>query len=487
MPSNVSALALPSRRDALIVEAVRLIEETGPLDDDAALRTAFGTTPTLPGRIAERARTLGRRLGLDDELQRARHWAPWIGAALVVFIVSAGLALAGGVTGTGDRRINVIAALLSLLGVHLLTLIAWLGGLALPWRVSAGPRASLGWLWMALTARVAGGRHGQATVLTRAAARLLTRARLAPWATGIASHGLWTLSFVVVLGAMLFALAFHRYTLDWETTILDPWFFLHAVELLGRVPSWLGFPVPDAAAVLAPRDGAVAVDAAAQRSWALWLVGCIVVYGLLPRAALLALSLAMWRSRRKALAPDLSDPYYQRLAARFQALAPPDIIDADPGVPPSEVRTGRVSAEPRAVGGAIVVAAFELAADQPWPPAGLPQGTRVLPNADGSARSRRELLDAVAGLRPSMLVLAVRAASSPDRGAARLLRELLAHGGACRLWLMPDATDAIDSSDRADRRARWRRWLSDSGLDAVMTSDALADALPASTQREAIA
>ena len=49
-------------------------------------------------------------------------------------------------------------------------------------------------------------------------------------ALGLASHGIWVLSFVVVLVAMLFALAFHRYTLSWETTILEPQFFLQTAE-----------------------------------------------------------------------------------------------------------------------------------------------------------------------------------------------------------------------------------------------------------------
>lgn len=469
--------ALPSassaRRDALITEAVRLVEERGPLDDDGALRTASVAPGTLSGRIALRARILGRRIGLDDEIDRARHWAPWIAAALVVLIVSAGLALAGGVTGGGDRRINVVAALASLLGVHVLTLIAWLAGLLLPSRLSDRPRASLGWLWATLTARVAGGRQGQAPVLVRAATRLLARARLLPWATGIASHGLWTLSFLAVLGAMLFALAFHRYTLDWETTILEPRFFQGAVEFLGHAPSWVGFPVPDAVAVLAPRADAAATDAAVQRAWALWLIGSIVVYGLLPRALLLLLSLAVWHARRHDLAPDLSQPYYRQLAARLEALAPPDIVDADPGRSPLPARP---SHDGGIVGDALAVAAFELAPGHPWPPTDLPAGATVLPAADGGARSRRELLDAVARLRPATLVLAVRAASSPDRGTERLLRELLAHSGAGRLWLVADASAP---SDDAASRARWRRWLVDTGLDAVTAGDTPAEVVPA--------
>ena len=133
-------------------------------------------------RIAERARLLGQRIGLQAELARARAWAPWVLLGLVALIVVAGLTLAGNVLGGGQRQINVVVALASLLGLHLVTLLLWLVGLVLPLGTF---QASFGWLWLSLTARVAGGRRGQAPVLLRAATRLLARARLLPWALGL--------------------------------------------------------------------------------------------------------------------------------------------------------------------------------------------------------------------------------------------------------------------------------------------------------------
>ena len=67
------------------------------------------------------------------------------------------------------------------------------------------------------------------------------------------------------------------------------------------------------------------------------------------------------------------------------------------------------------------------------------------------------------------MLLACHAASSPDRGTERFLREVLAHCGECRLWLAgaPDAT-AIQ---------RWLDWLRDSGLESVFASDTLTLAL----------
>lgn len=448
--------------NALITEAVQLIEEAGPLDDAAAMREAMARRTDLPGRIALRAQLLGQRLGLQHELARARQWAPWIGLGLVLAIVLAGLGLAGSVVGGAERRINIMAALISLLGLHLLTLLAWLLGLLLPLRA---PRLSFGWLWMTLTARVAGGRQGQAPVLLRAATRLLARARLLPWALGLVSHGIWTLSFLVVLAALLFALAFHRYTLNWETTILDPQFFLQAVQWLGRLPAVFGFATPDAGVVLAP--GGMA-DAAGQRSWALWLTGCIVVYGLLPRVLLLLLSAAMWQWRKRGLQPALDAPCHRRLAARFEALAPRAIVDADPGA-----EHPAAPARPLDTGDALLAVGFELPPDVAWPPAGLPADARAL-RIDGSAEARRTLLDTAAQLRPRALLLACRAAASPDRGTERLLRELLAHCGDCGLWLLAEDGGAALPETGVQR---WRDWLRDCGLERIAVHARLGDAL----------
>ncbi|MDR1968504.1 MAG: DUF2868 domain-containing protein, partial [Burkholderiaceae bacterium] len=424
----------------------------GPLDDTQALREAARLEHDAAGRIALRARLLADRTGLAAELSRARTWAPWVLLGLVALIVIAGLSLAGNVLGggSGERRINVVVALASLLGLHFLTLLLWLLGLL----VSPDSfNVSFGWLWMALTARVAGGKRGQAPTLLRAITRLLTRARLLPWALGFVSHTIWALSFTVVLAAMLFALAFRHYTLDWETTILEPSFFVRSVQLLGYVPALLGFPVPDAQAVLSPLAAA-----SGQRDWALWLTGCLVVYGLLPRIACAILCSVVWRVRGRAGATDLSEPYYRKLIARFDALAPPRIVDADGAA------VAQLASHPLPIGettDTLMAIGFELPDELPWPPAALDardthnvQALRI----DGSAAARHRLFDTLSRLRPRRVLIGCHAGSTPDRGTERFLREVLLQCGECRLWLFSDGTD-----DGA--RERWHAWLAGTGLN----------------------
>ncbi|WP_295987492.1 DUF2868 domain-containing protein [uncultured Variovorax sp.] len=460
-----TALRDPAFTDAVITEAIRWTEQSGPLDDTQALRTAASRTTDPHRQITERALLLGERIGLQPELARARQWAPWVLLCLSALIVIAGLGLAGNVIGGGERHINVIVALASLLGLHALTLLLWLIGLWLP--LGSFNTASLGWIWLSLTARVAGGKRGQAPVLVRAATGLLSRAKLLPWAFGLVSHGIWALSFAVVLAAMLFALAFRSYTLSWETTILEPAFFVRAVQALGWLPAHLGFPVPDAATVMAAPGAA---SAPGQRTWALWLTGCILVYGFAPRFVLTLLSAAILRSRRKGLQPDWQEPYYRRLLARFAAMAPAAIVDADPGRLHGAMPSSLPASE---LNDALFVLGFELPPDMPWPPAALPaaiaaQAQRI----DGSAAARRAVLDQLARIHPRTVLMVCHAASSPDRGTERFLRELLAHCGECRLWLA--------DSPGAGATQRWLDWLRDTGLERIAASERLEAALPES-------
>jgi hypothetical protein len=449
----------PTFQDATLSEAIRLAEDAGPLDDAQAMRQAMASQASTPARIAERARLLADRLALTRELSRARSLAPWMLLALVALIVVAGLALAGDALGGSERRINVVVAFAGLLGLHLFTLLVWLLGLVLP---LGSFQASFGWLWLALTARVAGGRRGQAPLLLRAATRLLLRARLLPWALGLASHVIWTLSFGVVLAVMAFALAFRNYTLNWETTILDPDFFVRSVALLGRLPAALGFPVPTAQDVLAPLAAA-----SSQRAWAMWQIGCVAVYGLLPRLAFALLAAAVCRSRRAALQPDLSAPYYRKLAARFEALEPRRIVDADPGSPARAAASSLASG----TGDERLAIGFELPDELPWPPPGLAAEKLRALRIDGSAASRRSLLDTLAQARPQRVWIGCRAASSPDRGTERFLREVMAASGDCRLWLVGAEAEAEAKALHSPERQRWQAWLADAGLERLLAPD----------------
>lgn len=444
---------------ALVMDAVQRIESAGPLDDAAALQRAFHASPARAEQVQRRAWLLGERLGLQAELARWRPVGIGVLLALAVMVALASLGAARAVLSEG-RSINTIAAFVSLLGLHALTLLVWLLGLLLSGGRGGGP--SLGGLALWLTARLPLERGPHSLTLLQSVTALLARQRLLAWLTGAISHGIWSIAFVLMLAALAFGFAFRAYQLSWETTILSPAFFQRFVHTTSALPAWLGLPVPDAAAVQRVSMGSdVAAQGGAQQSdWAWWLMGCVLAYGLLPRALLALLGWARWRAGTRRLAQvDMSDPYVLRLVHRLDALEPPPVVtDAEHRAAPSDRAAPPLG--PPGAPGSLAVIGFELPPEAPWPPSGLPDmPTGSLPalRLAGSEAERKAALDQLALARPASLLLVVHAPSSPDRGTARFVREAARLAGRTALLADGDTAGA----------ARWRQWLDSEGFKAL--------------------
>jgi hypothetical protein len=436
-----------------VAEAVRAIEQAGPLEDGQAMREAFAAHAGREQRLLARAEALGARLGMDREWTRWRQLGSGVVLVLTAVVVLAALGLAQAVLGDA-RQVNALAAFVSLLGLHALTLLAWLVGLLLP-LPSGG--AALGRIALAATARLPLDRGPHAIELLRATTAVLRRARLAPWAFGFVSHTIWALSFAVLLAALWFAFSVKAYRLTWETTILEPTFFVQFVRASGWLPAVLGVPLPDAASLLQPD-----APGADHRAWAWWLMGCVAVYGLALRALLALLSWAVWRCGEARLRLDLADPYYRRLLARFDAMEPALVVDAEQRPALAAAPHAATPAQPFSAARALI--GFELPPELPWPTEALQAIATELPatlscRIAGAQRERVAVLKALADARPDRLLLVCHGPSSPDRGTARFLREAQSycmHTGLLLAGAMHD-TDA----------ARWRDWLAASELASV--------------------
>ena len=447
--------------------AVQAIEQTGPLDDAAALAEAARRHSAPQLRLRERAWLLGQRLGLAAQMLRWRDAAWLLGAALALAVVL----LANGVVFamlTDGRTINAGSALVAALGMHLVTLVLWLLGTLLPF-TGAGPlgRLSLGPLLLQGLARLPLGQRAHSSALARAAGSLLQRTRLAPWAFGLVSHLVWSAAFVLVLVGLLLAFAFKEYRLTWETTILSAQTFADFVRATGWLPGLLGFPVPELTVGASPQ-GPLALPASAA-AW--WLVGCVAVYGLLPRLLLAALCAVVWQRRKNRLQLDTSDPYFAQLLARFAALQASRVVDVERPSPSGPAQLATLA--PGASGSALAVVGFELPQAQDWPPAALAQAAQYTKQISGTLDERRSVLDALAQLHPRALLLVCNAAATPDRGTERFVREACSHAGQCALWL----ADPPAGRGQPPNRERWRHWLDAAGLQAIATFAEPTDAL----------
>ena len=296
-----------------LAEAIRLCEEAaGPLHDRDAVAAVRATDGGVEERIVRRALLLGEREGMAGMI------AAWRARSRLVLMLASVVALASGfgaalaVLGDGTRAVNVVWTLGGLLGVHLVSLLLWALGLSFGGRDAGGALGRV-WLWLSTRLSPAG---PAGVYVARALAGLLARARLLRWWLGAVTHGLWFAALCGALVGLLATLSVRRYGFAWETTILSADVFVHLVRIVGWLPAQVGFAVPDAEHVRAS-GAAAAVDEAARIAWSSWLLGCVTMYGIVPRALLWAVCLVLWRVGRARLRLDLALPGYAVLVARL--------------------------------------------------------------------------------------------------------------------------------------------------------------------------
>jgi hypothetical protein len=427
-----------------LCETLRLREEhAGPLEDSEANRHAQRTATELPGRIEARALWLA---GRDGQLQAQQHWLQGarlaIGLLLLVAVLSgAGLALAA--LGEGQRPVNVFWALGSLLGLHLVLLLGWLLHL-LP---ASSHSAALGRLWLWLSEKLA--RDARAAQLGPALLLLLQRQQLNRWLLGMLVHGLWLVALLSALLLVLALLATRRYDFIWETTLLGSDTFVALVQTLGALPALLGFSVPSTEIIRASGEAALSSEAA-RHAWAAWLIGVLLVFGVLPRLLLGLLCLWRWQAGQARLRLDLSLPGYSLLRERLQPGSERlGICDAAP----AQLYQPQAGSQGANSQGALLLA-IELDPQRVWPPV-LPAGIGDAGVID-SREQRQQLLDQLTRFPPARLLIACDPRRSPDRGSLALLGELARTAGATRIWLLPaPAGETLDNARLGD----WQRAL----------------------------
>src|SRR5690606_16440590 len=120
-------------------------------------------------------------------------------------------------------------------------------------------------------------------------------------------------------------------------------------------------------------DGLHILPPDAHALWSNWLIGCVVVYGVIPRLAVFLFSGALARRGiRQAATLDTSQPGYASLRPRLmppsEGIAPDAAAGADSPahVVPAPMGSG--------LAGWAIIVGLELAPDTPWPPASLSAG-----------------------------------------------------------------------------------------------------------------
>ena len=195
------------------------------------------------------------------------------------------------------------------------------------------------------------------------------------------------------------------------------------------------------------------MPAAAQVQWSLWLIGVVVVYGVLPRLAAALLCLVVLRRRLAGLRIDPALPGHAALRDRLE----PAVVSTGLDRPVDPLHEPRLSAPaPAGLDGRPVLLALELPTDLPWPPATTPAGIQIAGRLD-TREERRRILDALADAAASRLLIACDARQTPDRGTLTLIAELAAHAQQTRVWLLLPAHEDGPRARRCGARSS-RRW-----------------------------
>ncbi len=414
-----------SMDDAWTCESIRNREMSwGPMEDHQALASAM-RMDDLTSQVIARARQLGQSIGLATGMHQLRR-AGLIALALVlVAALMAGASAALSALGNDRQPVNIVWALLGLVGINAISLLAWLVSLGLTGK--QGSWIADGWQW--LTGKLVKG--PASTLAMQSWWSMWQRSGGHRWMLGSLTHAAWALATLSAIVVLLVSLATRHYTFVWETTLLPPGVFIALTASLGWLPAQLGFPIPDMETIRTSSHTASTLPDA-QRAWSGWLIGCIAVYGLLPRAMLGLLSLAMLYRARLKISINLSEPYYMQLVQRLQPLAQPPAGNA-PSARVMEV-SGSRHAAPLSLEDACLLTAIEPGVDAPWPPTGLGARIQAIPPID-SRESRHAVTQLLGAHASRRLAIAIDARHTPDRGTLRLVLELSSHAGQTLAWL----------------------------------------------------
>lgn len=409
-----------------LCEAVRLREEhTGLLEDSEACRKARATQGSLAERLTVRGLFLAKRDGLLTALQ---HWLQGARLALWLLIFSAilsGVILAKAALSGNPEAINIFWALSGLIGLNLLSLLAWCISLLFT-KQSSSP-LSHAWLW--LSNKLA--RDAKAAQLAPALLVLLQRHHLLRWGLGRLLHGWWLITLSTALFTLIALLATRRYGFVWESTIVASDSFIMLVTSLGTPASWLGFALPNTELIQVSGQHALG-DEQARQIWASWLLGMLLIYGVLPRLVCSLWCEWRWRRGVQSLTFNADDAVWQPLHERVQPSSERlGIVDEAPATLPSS------SAGAQLVGQASVLVGIELDDSISWPPAQLAFNAEIQ-NAGiiDTREQRHQVLEQLSKHTPARLLIACNPQRSADRGTLHLIAELSRTAAETRVWLL---------------------------------------------------
>ncbi|MBP3944705.1 DUF2868 domain-containing protein [Psychrobacter sp. K31L] len=285
------------------------------------------------------------------------------------------------------------------------------------------------------------------------------------WYLGRFSHQLWLATLTGMLFAIIFLLIVRQYSFSWESTLLSDQALITLTQVLGWLPSMVGFGVPDNAAIVQSRLVTDAMPLSVARQWASLLIGSLLMYGIVPRA--IAWAFCAFMFRRKKMRLDIKLPYYQKILNFWQR----HVVDADdftevaaPIAPKATVSAGKK-----------LVALLEYPSEQDnWWQKGLDANTDDNSEIENFGivddRDDMDRLTVYLKTHPVQVLLGIHGKALPDRGTLRKLDQIAAHAkDGLIVQLLNDESDTTDALQQDVRYQQWQTALSARKIGLVST------------------
>lgn len=438
-----------------LTETIRLQEESnGDFADSDAIRQARKEGGDFQTRIMTRAKYLADKTNLVIAQSSAITAMQWSVKILCVFSFFIGMGLILPTFSVENHTINIFTALGCLLGLNLFMLVLWIIGMLFGGQSMSQLGRFVVWLTNKLTGKK------QVAQLMPAFFGLLHQRHLERWLLGRLTNGLWLLISVFALISLLSLLATQRYGFIWQTTILSDTHFVAIVQALGSLPKLLGFPIPPESLIRRSGDLPVMTDAARQ-VWAAWLVGVLVVYGILPRLILFLGCTVCWHYGYKRLSLDLNKSTYHLLKPRLLPTSEPLGVKA----PAPTVWSKRLPVVHNGVQWGAMVVGVELEQSYPWPPS-ISEST-IDAGIIETREQRKEILEQLVNNPVAKLLIVCDPKRSVDRGTLTLISEMAYCAADARVWLL------VDEKTDLKRLADWHEGLEQLRLTYTDTDELL--------------
>lgn len=445
--------------EKLLIEQVRAIEQAGYTGYKPTPNN--NTTKDFEQQLRQRAHSIVTQANLRQPFKHGAIVARRLHcAALVAATITGALAAVQTMDSFGNgHTINVYWLIVLLLGVNCVSLLLWLAAMLFYRRSDTNNILATVWRWLE---RRFGGRDPIQAAANNTWFTICHHSQAGRWWLSGLSHSLWLAYLLAGLLVLLLLLITRQFDFVWATTLLSDQVFVQLTQFLSTPLQWLGVTAPDLEQIQLSRQGMqTQASSPLRQTWALFLLGAVFMYGVLPRLVLLLLCKFLEFNCHRQFQLDLNQPYYIRL---FHELMPnagdSKIVDPDElGATRSQSTKSYRHAKP--VPTAARWLAVELGSKTPWP---IPQAKHNLGHVIDSATlsaATDSLNNSATG---TALVVAVALNRAPDRGIKRILTQLFASTHQAQRWLVLIDNEQGNDKHNAPCYDAWRSVASECAI-----------------------